>query len=56
MFPLIFAILLTPILAVKYYETVRYKDRLGVKNWLFLVLSTLVVVFIYLEKVFKITV
>lgn len=56
MVPLIFAIIVTPFLIVKYYETFRYRDKLPAKDVLFLVLVTIVVIAIFLEKVFKILV
>lgn len=55
MFPLIFSILLTPILLVKYYELVKYKERMNFRNWLYLIFASLVVIAIYLEKIFNIS-
>jgi hypothetical protein len=52
---LIFAILLTPILLVKYYELVTYKEKQDSKNWLYLILASLAVVAIFLDKVFNIS-
>ena len=56
MFALIFAILLTPVLIVKYYEIIRYKEKPDGKTILYLVLTTLTVIAIFLEKVFKISI
>lgn len=54
MFSLIFAILLTPVLLVKYYEVIKYKEKLDVKNWLYLILASFAVIAIFTEKVFKV--
>ena len=53
MFSLIFAILLTPVLLVKYYELIKYKEKLDFKNLLYLILASLAVIAIFLEKLFK---
>ena len=53
MFSLIFAILLTPVLLVKYYELIKYKEKLDIKNWLYLILASFAVIAIFAEKVFK---
>ncbi len=53
MFSLIFAILLTPILLVKYYELIKYREKLDVKNWLYLIVASLAVIAIFVEKLFK---
>ena len=54
MFSLIFAILLTPILLVKYYELVKYKEKPDLKNSVYLILASLAVISIFLEKIFKV--
>ncbi len=53
---LIFAILFTPVLLIKYYELIKYRQKLSLKDWLLLILATTVVAATYLEKVFKIDV
>jgi len=53
MFPLIFALLLTPVLLIKYYELLKYKERLDIKNWLYLILATCAVISIFAEKFLK---
>jgi hypothetical protein len=54
MFTLIFAITIALVLIVKYYELIKYKDKLNNKNILFLILITLFVIAVFLEKIFKV--
>jgi len=53
MFPFIFALLLTPVLFIKYYELIKYKEKLNVKNWIYLILATCAVISIFAEKILK---
>jgi len=53
MFPFIFALLLTPVLLIKYYELIKYKEKLNVKNWIYLILATCAVISIFAEKILK---
>ncbi len=53
MFPFIFALLLTPVLLIKYYELIKYKEKLNVKNWVYLILATCAVISIFAEKILK---
>lgn len=52
MFPFIFALLLTPVLLIKYYELIKY-EKLNVKNWVYLILATCAVISIFAEKILK---
>ena len=53
MFPFIFALLLTPVLLIKYYELIKYKEKLNVKNWIYLILATCAVISKIDEKILK---
>ena len=50
MFSLIFAIVVALILAVKYFEIIKYKEKVNTKNWIYLILVTVLVVTVFLEK------
>lgn len=55
MFQLIFAILISPILLNKYYNIICYKEKPDLKNWLYLIMATILVIAIIAEKVFKVS-
>ena len=50
MFNLIFAIIVAIILLVKYFEIIKYKEKVDAKNWIYLILVTIFVVTVFLEK------
>jgi len=50
MFRLIFAIIIAIVLCVKYYEIIRYKEKVDTKNWIYLMLVTVFVFTVLLEK------
>lgn len=53
MFTLIFAILSFIVLVVKIYETIKYKEKPDNKTILYMILVSLLIVSVFLEKVLK---
>jgi hypothetical protein len=47
---LIFTILLASVPLVKYYELIRYKEKLDIKNWLYWILASFAVIAIFAER------
>ena len=56
MFALIFAILLAIVLIVRFYELIKYKEKLDSKTILYLVLASLAVIAIFLERIFDLSI
>lgn len=56
MFPLIFSILLFVVLLSKYYDWIIFKTKPDFRTILWMVLGTLLVITVFLEKIFHITI